>query len=81
MTHEKLAVVARFDWALTMETVAPGGTPAPRGSPTASSLPPLAHWQLNLLSGGGELSSCGDYLCALRFGVAGKNSMSSGHYI
>jgi hypothetical protein len=31
--------------------------------------------------GGGESSSCGDYLRALGFGVTGKNSTSSGRYI
>jgi hypothetical protein len=35
-------VVARFDWALTMETTAPGGAPAPGSSSTASWGPPLA---------------------------------------
>jgi hypothetical protein len=49
MTHERLAVVAQFGRALTMETAAPSGPRAPRSSPTASSWPPLAPRQLHSL--------------------------------
>jgi hypothetical protein len=35
----------------------------------------------SIASGGGELSSCIDYLCVLGFNVVGKNSTSSGRYI
>jgi hypothetical protein len=55
-----------------MGTTAPCGAPAIRSSPTASSSAPLAPWPLNLLAGGGESSSHGNFLLHYGLGLWAK---------